>query len=579
MERENASILNASILQYARRTIRGFQSAMSRLKLQSNLYITQNDGTIVDCSLAAKTPIRSFSSGATNSMRGAAYLAGLKAGGSSSTVVVDIGGTTADAGIILPSGLPRQASSYVKVAGVTVNYSMPHLHSIGLGGGSIVRDDGKSVGPDSVGFMLPTDSRVFGGQTLTATDIAVAAGLAEIGESTLVEDLERATVEAAKHRVKVLLEGAVDMVKTSPEDLPVLLVGGGSVIVAEGSIKGASQLIRPPFHDVANAVGAAVSKVGGTVDLVQNTENQTVAEAVQYAKTLAIKRAGDAGALPATVSIAEVDSIPQQYVTNKVRTIVKAIGDLDMAAEAQEQRIAGVEDEESEAEKSKDFAAKVLDEPPVNPLTYRPDVTRNKTTDIPEWHISEIDLQYLSVGMYVLGCAGGGNPESTRIQLRDQLRAGYKMKVIDASALKKNASVWWGGHMGSPAVSVERLASTETVGAFRCLMDYLRVDSFDAVISLEIGGANGLEPFLLGSSKFFDRPIIDGDWMGRAFPTYWQTTLAAHAPGQLCPCAIDSGNGNTIVMTGAHSDEIVDRALRASCSEMGSRVSRFLSIQ
>lgn len=60
--------------------------------------------------------------------------------------------------------------------------------------------------------------------------------------------------------------------------------------------------------------------------------------------------------------------------------------------------------------------------------------------------------------------------------------------------------------------------------------------------------------------------------MGRAFPTYWQTTLAAHEPGQLCPCAIDSGNGNTIIMTGAHSDEIVDRALRASCSEMGSRV-------
>lgn len=103
-------------------------------------------------------------------------------------------------------------------------------------------------------------------------------------------------------------------------------------------------------------------------------------------------------------------------------------------------------------------------------------------------------------------------------------------------------------------------------------MEFLREDSFDAVISLEIGGANGLEPFLLGSSKFFDRPIIDGDWMGRAFPTYWQTTLAAHEPGQLCPCAIDSGDGKSILMTRASNDEIVDRALRASCSEMGSRV-------
>lgn len=60
--------------------------------------------------------------------------------------------------------------------------------------------------------------------------------------------------------------------------------------------------------------------------------------------------------------------------------------------------------------------------------------------------------------------------------------------------------------------------------------------------------------------------------MGRAFPTYWQTTLAVHAPGELVPCAIDSGDGKSIIMTRAPDDEIVDRALRASCSEMGSRV-------
>jgi DUF917 family protein len=53
---------------------------------------------------------------------------------------------------------------------------------------------------------------------------------------------------------------------------------------------------------------------------------------------------------------------------------------------------------------------------------------------------------------------------------------------------------------------------------------------------------------------------------------YWQTTLAVHKPGQLVPCAIDSGDGKSIVMVKTSDDEIVDRALRASCSEMGSRV-------
>lgn len=97
-------------------------------------------------------------------------------------------------------------------------------------------------------------------------------------------------------------------------------------------------------------------------------------------------------------------------------------------------------------------------------------------------------------------------------------------------------------------------------------------EDFDALMGLEIGGGNGMEPFLVGSSRFFDRPVIDGDWMGRACPTYWQTTLAVRAPGELVPCAIDSGDGKTIVMTKASNDEIVDRALRASCAEMGSRV-------
>jgi DUF917 family protein len=152
------------------------------------------------------------------------------------------------------------------------------------------------------------------------------------------------------------------------------------------------------------------------------------------------------------------------------------------------------------------------------------------------------------------------------------LREGHKMRVVAVSSLAEDALIYWGGHMGSPAVSVERLQSVETCYAFKELMEYLRHDKLDAVMGLEIGGANGMEPLLVGSSRFFDCPVIDGDFMGRAYPTYWQTTLAVHHPGELTPCVIDSGDGKTIVMTKAPNDEIVDRALRASCSEMGSRV-------
>ncbi|EAT77064.2 hypothetical protein SNOG_15689 [Parastagonospora nodorum SN15] len=518
LERENASILNAAILNYAKRTVKSFRRAMANLSLKCPLFLTQNDGTLLDAAAAANIPIRTFSSGATNSMRGAAYLAGHSTNGSSA-IVIDIGGTTSDVGVLLPSGLPRQASAYVTVAGVRVNYAMPSLHSVGLGGGSIVRQEGEKVtiGPESVGHYLTRDALVFGGNVTTASDIA------------------------PQQRIQSLLESAVDIIKTSPAPLPVLLVGGGATL-APSSLRGASELITPPFHDVANAVGAAISKVGGTVDIIQGVAEQSSAQAIEKAKAMAIERAIAAGAVRETIIIAELETYPISYVANQLRTIAKAIGELDVNLNVPQLDEDDADDCEDEAETMKNFSVKVIDEPPVDPLTYKPTVTKS--------------------------------PESaaSRIQLRDMLRAGHKMRVIDASSLPENASIYWGGHMGSPATSNERLQSLETVDAFRALMEYLEHDSFDAVMGLEIGGANGLEPFLVASSRFFNRPVIDGDWMGRAYPTYWQTTLCVHAPGELVPCAIDSGDGKTIIMTKASNDEIVDRALRASCSEMGSRV-------
>ena len=577
LERENASILNAAILRYARRTVKRFRRAMKSLDLTCPLFLTQNDGTLLDSVSASRVPIRTFSSGATNSMRGAAYLSGHQTGGSSA-IVIDIGGTTSDIGVLLPSGLPRQASAYVTVAGVRVNYSMPHLHSIGLGGGSLVRHnkDGKvTVGPDSVGHYLTSEALVFGGSTLTSSDIAVAAGRVVMGSPGTVSHLTNDFVAEAQAEIKSLLESAIDMVKTSPEPLPVLLVGGGSIL-APDHLSGASELIRPPFHDVANAVGAACSKVGGTVDIVQGVAAQTIAQATAYAKDLAIKRAIAAGAVESSVEIAELESMPLQYVANQLRTIVKAVGELDINSAPSSMDDAAVNEDEDvfeEAEAAKNFSSqKIMDEPPVNPVTYKPEVILNKETQNHEWIVSETDINYLADGCYVLGCAGGGSPAAVRIQLTDMIRNGHRMRIVDHSTLKDDANIYWGGFMGSPATSVERLNAIECVQAFQVLMEYLREDTFDAVMGLEIGGANGMEPLLIGSSRFYDRPIIDADWMGRAYPTYWQTTIAVHCPGELVPCAIDSGDGKSIIMVKASNDEIVDRALRASCSEMGSRV-------
>lgn len=94
LERENASILNASLRRFARHVIAGFSYAIQKLG-RTKLYITLNDGTLSKAHIAAQYPVTCFRSGPTNSARGAALLAKtLKTdeGDQREVIVVDIGG-------------------------------------------------------------------------------------------------------------------------------------------------------------------------------------------------------------------------------------------------------------------------------------------------------------------------------------------------------------------------------------------------------------------------------------------------------------------------------------------------------
>jgi len=54
-------------------------------------------------------------------------------------IVLDVGGTTSDVGVITNS-FPRESSLAVEIGGVRTNFRMPDLVSIGLGGGTIIRE-------------------------------------------------------------------------------------------------------------------------------------------------------------------------------------------------------------------------------------------------------------------------------------------------------------------------------------------------------------------------------------------------------------------------------------------------------
>lgn len=320
LERENVTLLNASLMDLARRTTAAFEAALAGSGLDATLYLTQNDGTIMTADYAAALPVYSFASGPTNSMRGAAFLSGIQ-----DAIVVDVGGTTTDVGC-LRRGFPNEANNMVDIGGVRTNFRMPDVLSIGLGGGSIVDPATGKVGPASVGFELTTRARVFGGDVLTATDIAVAAGIVEIGDPALVADLDPAFVQATLATMHEMAAEAVDRMKLDARPTPLIAVGGGAFLIPD-SIPGISEVVKVPHRSVANAVGAAIAQVSGEVDRIFRDLPRE--EAIARARAEAEAQALAAGADPATLTVVDVEDLPLAYLPgNTLRTRVRVVGEI-----------------------------------------------------------------------------------------------------------------------------------------------------------------------------------------------------------------------------------------------------------
>lgn len=325
LERENATILNAAVIKVAKTAADGFINALKHEGIEARVFFGQNDGTLMSVEYAVKYPIFTIACGPTNSLRGASYLTD-----SSDAIVVDVGGTTSDIGVLVQS-FPRESSLAVEIGGARTNFRMPDLISIGLGGGTIIRihENGEfTVGPDSVGYRLPEKSLIFGGDTLTTTDVAVALGKVDLGDPSKVAHLDKELLNKVYDKMVELVEEAIDKMKTSSTPVPVILVGGGSILLPE-ELKGASEVIRPHHSGVANAIGAAIAQVSGQIEKVYALAEISREKALEHAKEKAMSEAINAGADPDSLVIVDIEDVPLAYMPgNATRIRVKAAGNL-----------------------------------------------------------------------------------------------------------------------------------------------------------------------------------------------------------------------------------------------------------
>ena len=181
--------------------------------------------------------------------------------------------------------------------------------------------------------------------------------------------------------------------------------------------------------------------------------------------------------------------------------------------------------------------------------------------------LAPVEIEDLAAGAWILGAGGGGNPYHALLNLRAEAARGFRPRLIPAAALEDDDLVAVVSTMGAPLVGEERLPDPEVAARpVRILADRLG-RSFAAVMSLEIGGANSLQSFMVAARTGL--PVVDADCMGRAFPEAQMTTFAIAGLRNYPFCLADIRD-NVVIVERAASWRWQERLGRVAVTEVGS---------
>lgn len=177
------------------------------------------------------------------------------------------------------------------------------------------------------------------------------------------------------------------------------------------------------------------------------------------------------------------------------------------------------------------------------------------------------DIEALAVGAWILGTGGGGSPYHGLLNMRRLYASGARVSLVDPDALGDDDLVAVVSNMGAPLVSQERLVDSRLIArAVEVMQEHLG-RRFAAVMGIEIGGGNSIQPLM--AATHLGIPVVDADAMGRAYPEAQMTSFAV---GDLAPFPLSSVDprGNEVVVTRTASWKWMERTSRKICTEFGS---------
>lgn len=181
--------------------------------------------------------------------------------------------------------------------------------------------------------------------------------------------------------------------------------------------------------------------------------------------------------------------------------------------------------------------------------------------------IREEDLEPLATGAWILGAGGGGDPYHALLNLRQLYAQGHRVVLLNPEDLAEDALVAVVSTMGAPLVGEERLTDPRVAALAVEMMEEHLGRPFDAVMSLEIGGANSFQPLMVAA--LMEIPVVDADTMGRAYPEAQHSSFAI---GDLRPFPLTLADvrENAVVVSRVASWKWMERISRKVCTEVGS---------
>ncbi|MGD9537003.1 MAG: hydantoinase/oxoprolinase family protein [Alphaproteobacteria bacterium] len=287
-ERFTTAAMNAFIGPKVRNYVRRFEERLGGAGIKADLHIMASNGGVATAATVADLPVVTLLSGPAAGVLGGAWAAALS--GRERLITFDVGGTSADIGIVIEGRYGEATARDTWIGGYPVLVPMIDIHTIGAGGGSIAHVDAGGafrVGPQSAGSQPGPACYARGGARPTVTDANLVLGrldkdnflggemaLDEAAAHRVIAELARQLkldkLEAAEGVLTILNSNMANAIRAKtvqkgldPRDFALVAFGGaGPLHGAEvAAVLNIPEVVVPPHPGITSAAGLLTTDI------------------------------------------------------------------------------------------------------------------------------------------------------------------------------------------------------------------------------------------------------------------------------------------------------------------------------